>query len=100
MLKLDLTTHAELLLWFSKCQYVVVNVQQCSLLMTGRPMLYLHTDIFLTGIKCYDWLKFSQIYTPKHETPGTPWLGHRCDRDGQYDKTASLAGPRDSVTEV
>ena len=26
---------------------------------------YLHSDIFLTDIMGYDWLKFSQIYTPK-----------------------------------
>jgi len=72
MSKLDLTTDVEIRIWcwFSKCQYVVVNVQQCSLL----HVLYLH-NIFLTGVIGYDQLIFSKIYTPKNEILGTPLTG-------------------------
>jgi len=39
----DLTTDAEYVANLAKCQYVVVNVQQCSLL---HSMLYLHKRHF------------------------------------------------------
>jgi len=55
--KLDLATDAEYVANLRKCQYVIVNVQQCSLL--HAYMLYLHNDSFLTDIIGCDRLKFS-----------------------------------------
>jgi len=37
----------------------------CNSAIYYMGMLYLHNDIFLTDIIGCDWLKFSEIYTPK-----------------------------------
>jgi len=55
--KLDLTTDAEYVANLVLCQYVIVNVQQCS--SSRAYAIYLLNDIFLTDIIGNDRLKFS-----------------------------------------
>ena len=59
----------------SKCQYVVVSIQQCSLLHG----LYLHNNIFLTDFIVFQffWLKFSYNLYPQNEILVCHWLQYQ-----------------------